>query len=141
MAHNPVRVLIVDDEPDMCWALTHVLRQAGYAVTSTTRGMEALELLETESFVLAFVDAMLPDLDGHELAATIRAEKPQMAIILISGYYYPEDPNIADGLGQELFDAFVAKPFTLDNIRQVVQSVLCRKGMDHGGTSADTDRR
>jgi CheY-like chemotaxis protein len=140
MARNPVLILIVDDEPDMCWALAHVLRQAGYAVTSTTRGIEALELLDTEPFAVVFVDAMLPDLDGHELAATIRAEKPQMAIVLISGYYYPEDPAIADGLGQELFDAFVAKPFTLDTIRQVVQSVLCRKRRDYGGTSADTAR-
>jgi DNA-binding response OmpR family regulator len=123
---SPVPVLVVDDEPDMCWALGHVLRQAGYAVTSTTRGMEALELLETEPFVLAFVDAMLPDLDGHELAATIRAEKPQMAIILISGYYYPEDPAVVESL-DKLCDAFVAKPFGLDTIRQVIRRVLLER--------------
>jgi CheY-like chemotaxis protein len=127
MARNHVPILVVDDEPDMCWALGYVLRQAGYTVTSTTRGIEALELLETESFAVALVDAMLPDLDGHELAATIRAEKPQIAIVLISGYYYPEDPAVAEGLGHELFDAFIAKPFSLDAIRQVVHRVLSKK--------------
>ncbi len=60
MGQEPSRILIVDDEPDMCWALENILRPAGYAVTTTTRGVEALELLAGEPYAVVFVDAKLP---------------------------------------------------------------------------------
>lgn len=119
-------ILIVDDEPDMCWALENILRPAGYTVTTTTSGAEALELVARQHFAVAFVDAKLPDLDGLELAALIRQQSPHTAIVLISGYFYQEDKAITEGLQDELFIGFMAKPFDLDEIRRMARQAVER---------------
>jgi CheY-like chemotaxis protein len=119
-------ILIVDDEPDMCWALENMLRPDGYAVTTTTTGAQALELLTTGSYAVAFVDAKLSDLDGLELAALIRQRSPNTAIVLISGYFYQEDKAVTEGLQKNLFVDFIPKPFDLKEIRSVTRQVLGR---------------
>jgi len=126
MTGRPLRILVVDDEPDMCWVLENILRPAGYAVTTTTSGVEALELLATEPYAVAFVDAKLPDVDGPELAASIGQQSPDTVVILISGYYYPEDSAITKGLQDHLFAGFVAKPFDLREIRQMARRAVER---------------
>ena len=121
-------ILIVDDEPDMCWALENILRPAGYVVTSTTKGTEALQLLAGETYTVVFVDAKLPDLDGLELAASIHRQSPHTALVLISGYYYQEDQTIREALQSELFIGFVAKPFDLDKVRLIARQAVERTG-------------
>jgi len=119
-------ILIVDDEPDMCWVLENILRLTGYAVTTTTTGTEALELLTEEPYAVAFVDVKLADLDGLELAALIRQLSPHTAIVLISGYFYQEDKIINEGLEKELFIGFIAKPFNLEEVRLMARQAVER---------------
>ena len=125
-------ILIIDDEPDMCWALENMLRPEGYAVTTTTTGAQALELLAAEFYAVAFVDAKLSDLDGLELAALIRQRSPNTAIVLISGYFYQEDKTVTEGLQKNLFVDFIPKPFDLEEVRSVTRQVLERaRGENH----------
>ena len=123
-------ILIVDDEPDMCWTLENILRPAGYVVTTATTGAEALELFTAEPYDVAFVDAKLPDLDGLELAALIRQSSLHTAIVLISGYFYQEDKAITEGLQDELFIGFISKPFDLKEVRLMARQAVeqARKG-------------
>lgn len=118
------KILIVDDEPDMGWVLENILGPAGYEVRTTTTATEALQLIDEGSYTAAFVDAKLPDLDGLELAGLIRQRSPHMAIILISGYFYQEDTAITAGLADELFIGFVAKPFDLEEVREMAQRAV-----------------
>jgi len=115
------RILIVDDEPDMCWALGKALQVSHYSVATATRGAEALELVAAERFAVVLVDVKLPDLDGLELAALIRQESPQTVVVLVSGYFYPEDEAISEGLEKGLFVDFIAKPFRLEKVRAIVR--------------------
>ncbi len=134
MEQEPPRILVVDDEPDMCWALENILRPAGYAVTDTTSGAEALELVVRERYAVAFVDAKLPDLDGLELTALIRQQSPHTAVVLISGYFYEEDRSITEGLQKGLFIGFIAKPFDLEEIRRMAcQAVERARGVEEQG--------
>ena len=131
------QILVIDDEPDMCWALANILRPAGYAVTTAKTGTEALEFIATckRSYAAAFVDAKLPDMDGFELAVSIRQRSPHTAIVILSGFYYAEDRAIAEGLHENLFMDFVSKPFSLDQVR-----LTARQAMAHtwnGGESHD----
>jgi CheY-like chemotaxis protein len=135
MTRELPRILIVDDEPDMCWALENILRPAGYAVTTATSGVEALELLAGEPYAVAFVDAKLPDLDGLELAATIRQESPHTAVVLISGYFYEEDRAITEGLQKDLFIGFIAKPFDLEKVRLIARQAVARARAGKEGTA------
>lgn len=121
-----IRILVIDDEPDMCWALENILKPAGYEVTTTTSGAEALELVVEAFYSLAFVDVKLPGLDGLELAGLIRQKSPHTAIVLISGYFYKEDKDIVEELQKDLFIGFIAKPFDLEEIRQMTHLALER---------------
>ncbi len=126
MTRQIPRVLVVDDEPDMCWALENALTPAGFAVTTAVRGTDALELLAHNSYAVVFLDAKLPDLDGLEMATAIRQRSPGTAIVLISGYFYEEDEAIADGMQTGLIVGFLAKPFDLADVRVLARQMLQR---------------
>lgn len=130
MEREPTRVLVVDDEPDMCWVLEKILRPAGFAVTTTTKGAEALKLATEADYAVAFVDAKLTDLDGLELAAMIRQRSAHTAIVLISGYFYGEDPAIIEGLQKDLFTGFIAKPFDLKEVRLIASQAAGRSAKE-----------
>jgi len=124
--HEDPRILVVDDEPDMCWALDRILRTAGYAVSTATSASEALELVAKEEYAVAFVDAKLPDTDGLALAALIRRIHPNTVAVLISGYYDIEDELVTRGLEQGVFERFIAKPFEAELIRVVARRAVER---------------
>jgi DNA-binding NtrC family response regulator len=140
---DPPHILVVDDEPDVCWALENILCPAGYAVTTTTQGAEALELLARQPYAVAFVDAKLPDLDGLELVAMIRQRNPQTAVVLISGYYYWEDPMVMEGLAKNLYVGFVSKPFSLNEVRSMARRATAtnRQGKKNDAESPYSNRR
>jgi len=119
-------ILVVDDEPDMCWALENILNSVGYQITTATSGKEAMELVGETSFQVVFIDAKLPDLDGLELAALIRQQSPHISIVLISGYYYQEDRAINEGLDKNLFAGFISKPFDLEDVRLMARRAVKR---------------
>jgi DNA-binding NtrC family response regulator len=124
MESQSLKILVVDDEEDICWALERMLRAAGYSVTSVTTAEGALILLYQKSFALAFVDAKLPGMDGLALAGLIHQRSPHTAIILISGYFYQEDQAISEAVRNKLLVGFVAKPFELDEIRLFTRQAL-----------------
>jgi DNA-binding NtrC family response regulator len=115
--------LIVDDEPDMCWALEHILETNGVRAKRALTAQEALTLLESERFPLVFLDAKLPDMEGLELARRIREMNPSVRIVMVSGYFYREDEAVQKALTEGLICGFIAKPFLHDEIRRVVETV------------------
>ncbi len=112
--------LIVDDEPDMCWALEHLLNQQGLLSRKALNGQEALRLLEDQAFCMALVDAKLPDMDGLELARRMRELAPSMRILIVSGYFYRHDPAIQEAIAEGLIWAFISKPFKHEEILQLL---------------------
>jgi DNA-binding NtrC family response regulator len=126
MIEHPSRILVVDDEADMCWALENILSPDGYAVTATTSSVEALKLIAEENYLVAFVDAKLPDLDGLELSLLIRQISPSTVVILMSGFFYREDIAIIQGLQNNIFTGFIAKPFNVEEIRLMARRVIER---------------
>jgi len=117
-------ILIVDDEPDMCWALTNILRKEGYRTTAVTTAREGLAQVRQARFAAVMVDAKLRDMDGVELVTQIRQADSKTAIILISGYYYAEDRAVEEGLQQGLYTAFISKPFDIKEVRSVVRKMV-----------------
>lgn len=116
--------LVVDDEPDMCWTMEQLLRSAGLRAVTAQSGGEVLSLLRELRFKLAFMDAKLPDIDGLELARMARAIDPEMRIVMVSGYYYHDDPIIQKALADGVFCGFLAKPFSNDDIVQIMRASL-----------------
>jgi len=108
--------LVVDDDRDMCWILELALSDLGYAVTTACSARSAISSATDASFPIALVDARLPDMDGLRLVERLRALRPAMRIVMISGYYLDDDIRIAKAIRAAHIDAFLAKPFQIDAI-------------------------
>jgi DNA-binding NtrC family response regulator len=116
--------LIVDDEPDTCWALEHVLGKQGLRTRHALSAEHALREVEQRHYALALLDAKLPDMDGLELARRIRVIDPGILIIVVSGYFYQDAPIIQEAQATKLIQDFVAKPFQHEEITRAVRKAL-----------------
>jgi DNA-binding NtrC family response regulator len=113
-------ILVVDDEPEMCWILENIIRKTGLACMTALSAREAITLTESNKFVMAFLDAKLPDIDGLLLARKLRKTNAHLPIVIVSGYFYPDDPTIKVALQEGLIAAFIGKPFDHDEIVSVI---------------------
>lgn len=114
-------VLIVDDEPGMCWAIQNLLAVEGFDSRSVQTGVAALQLIETIVFTTALLDVMLPDMGGLELARQIKSVVPSIRIIMISGYYYKDDQDIKMAVESGLVQGFIAKPFLHEEVIALIK--------------------
>jgi len=117
-------VLIVDDEPDMCWALENLLLSRGLTSKAVQTGVSALAELQNSTFGIALLDAKLRDIDGLELARQIRILAPTIRIVMISGYYYKNDLDIQKAIEDGVVSGFIAKPFRHDEVIGMIDSLL-----------------
>lgn len=124
MSNREAGVLIVDDEADVCWALTHVLKRSGLRPVSVNSGEAALALKGQHPFRLIFVDAKLPDLDGIELARRLSHANSGAPVFLISGYFYRDDAEVHRALAEGIIKGFISKPFLHEEIRHIAASAL-----------------
>jgi len=115
-------ILIVDDEPDMCWALEYILNKRGYVTRTALSAQDALQLMARHRFAGAFLDAKLPDMDGLELARGLRERAPDMRILMVSGYFYRDDVSIQEAIAQGLIVDFISKPFLQGEILRVLET-------------------
>ncbi len=126
-SQTPMRVLIVEDEEDMCWALRTLVEAEGYRPTVARSAQEALGILSGESFRLAFVDLKLPDMEGLELVGRIRRLLPSLPCVLVSGYLYDDDETVQASLKAGLICSFIGKPFLLSQVREALHLAGCSR--------------
>lgn len=122
MGEGSEQILIVDDEPDMCWALEKLFNSRGFVTQKALSAQEALELMAQHHFGRAFLDAKLPDMDGLELARRLLELAPEIRIIMVSGYFYRDDPTIQIAISQGLIRGFISKPFLQDEILKLLET-------------------
>ena len=114
--------LIVDDEPDMCWALENILKKNGFPAKKAFNGQEALALVKQDRFRLIFLDAKLPDIEGLVLARRIKEIDPSVPIVIVSGYFYRDDVDILNAQTERLISSFIAKPFLHDEVIKTIEN-------------------
>jgi DNA-binding NtrC family response regulator len=88
----PLRVLVVDDEPLICWSLAETLGDSGDIVTEAGSGPEAMRALSEakEPIDVVLLDYELPDVHNLSLLSTVRRLSPASRVILMSAYATPE---------------------------------------------------
>jgi len=121
MTDAPRKLLVVDDQPDVCWALQRVLSLHGIDSEAAASAGEALEKMRRERFPVVFVDAKLPRMDGMELAEKLRSLDRDVFIVMVSGYYYEDDREVRSALEEGRIQAFLAKPFDNETVVKVVR--------------------
>lgn len=117
------RILVVDDEERIVNIEQLALEEFGYSVTATTSSVEALEIFseQPENFDLIITDMSMPIMTGAELAQKILAVRPEIPIILCSGFSELMNEQKAKAIG---IRQYIMKPFVLSEIGQVVRRVL-----------------
>ena len=115
-------VLLVEDDPAVREATRLVLERLGHEVVPATDVAAALEILRSDgkSLDVVLTDAVMPGQSGLDLAAILRAERPELPIILMSGY---TEEAVSGGRALAHDIVFVEKPFTRDAIRRALEDV------------------
>lgn len=117
------RILVVDDEADICWALEIGLNEEGYEIAHANEGKDALSIMRNRAFDLAIIDVKLPGKNGLEVARIAKDINPDLKILIISGYHYEDDDPIQEGIQRGEYQGFISKPFELDEVLDLVKRV------------------
>jgi CheY-like chemotaxis protein len=114
-ALRPVRVLVVDDDPDFMRALATLLEMVGYDVRTAQDGLRGLDTMAEFRPECAVLDVDLPGVDGVELARRLRRQPwaQDLVLIAMTGWNRSEDRTAAMLAG---FDHFLSKPVNLDEL-------------------------
>lgn len=112
-----MRILVVDDDPDILRMCAKALTQQGHTVTECDSGNEALAAALTGNFDLALCDLSLPDIHGLEIIRAIKMQAPDLPVIVMSALDPREWRAKSSDAGA---DHFLAKPLRLDVLRHEV---------------------
>src|SRR5690625_3294358 len=116
------RLLLVEDDPEIARVVRDMFVREGYFVTWATTGLEGWEDFQQEHYDLALVDLMLPEMDGFTLCKNIRWNS-DIPLIIISARKEDEDKIEGLDIGA---DDYIAKPFSLNELKARVESQLRR---------------
>jgi two-component system response regulator PhoP len=120
-----MRLLLVEDDPNLSRSLAAQLEQAGYAVNAATDGREGLYLAREYPVDLAIVDLGLPTLSGVELIKSLRADGKAYPILVLTARDRWQDKVEVLKLGA---DDYVVKPFNVEELLARVDALLRRAG-------------
>ena len=119
-----MRILVVEDEPDICKALADALRQEHYAVDTADDGASALAKVHVEqAYDLLLLDLMLPEIDGLQVLRQLRSEGNRTPVLIITARDTIRE-RVA-GLDQGA-DDYLVKPFSIDEMLARARALLRR---------------
>jgi PAS domain S-box-containing protein len=118
-------ILIVEDEPALREVTSRILARAGYQVLTATDGVHAIQLARTHPgpIHLLLTDVIMPDMMGNEVAMRVQNQRPDLAVLYMSGYAQPvltDNGTLPPGVN------IIEKPFTRHDLLQRIQHVLTR---------------
>ncbi len=118
---NKLRVLLVEDLPANQMLVTHVLNRRGHDVEVAQNGLRAVELVGQNSFDLVLMDLQMPDMDGFEATAAIRAipGAARIPIVALTAHALPSDRDRCLAAGM---DDYLAKPLDIRKLVEIVEA-------------------
>ncbi|MBI4639754.1 MAG: sigma-54-dependent Fis family transcriptional regulator [Candidatus Tectomicrobia bacterium] len=117
-------ILIVDDEEHMLALLKKVLERQGFSVHTTSRGMEAIELLKDQTFDLLLTDLVMPEIGGMEILKEAKDLSPETFVVIMTGFGSIDSAVQAMKAGAY---HYISKPFKMDEVRIVIERALEEK--------------
>ena len=131
---DPVRVLLVEDDPDLADLVGLHLTEAGYAVEAVRDGALALQRALAERYDLVVLDVMLPGLNGFEVCRELRAADRTVPVLMLTSR--DAEADRVEGL-ETGADDYVPKPFSVRELMARVRALLRR--VDYERPAADPD--
>lgn len=139
-----MRILIVEDEPDLLDALKKQLQSSGYSVDACGNGLDAEDYLKMATYDAVVLDIMLPGIDGLTLLKKMRAEGNTTHVLLLTALDSIE--NKVNGLDAGA-DDYLVKPFAYDELLARLRVLLRRRSgqttniLEYGGLVMDLNSR
>jgi len=115
------KILVADDDRSTRFAISSMLKKAGYAVTAVKDGAEALRNIQQTSFDLAFLDIWMPELTGLEVLARVRAGSSHPKIVIMTSDGTPE--SLLRAIREQAYE-YLSKPFSPKEAVEVAQRAL-----------------
>ncbi len=117
-----IRVLVVDDEPEICHLIEQILKQEGYQVDVRFSGIKALQMIKRYNYHLLLTDLEMPEVDGLELIKKAKKQNPEIRVIMVTGN---ATVDIAIRSLRHRIDGYIKKPFNISELKKVVRQTLC----------------
>ena len=114
-------ILIVDDNPNMSSLLAEMLEVFDYGAVRAVDGPEALQRIDVEEVAMVITDMRMPKMSGLELLQAIKTKKPNLPVVLISGYSVDE---VDSDIVRNQADGFLNKPFMMSDIEKLLADLL-----------------
>lgn len=118
------KVLVVDDDPVVGRSFDRVLAGKGYAVITASSGQEALDKLEAEDYDVVYTDIKMPGMSGLEMAERVKARRPWLPVVIVTGYGSPDNEARAEAAG---VSGFLRKPLSPEMIEGSAEKALSEK--------------
>jgi len=118
-----MRLLVIEDEPDLAEGLARGLRHHGYAVDIAYDGLQGWELAITNDYDLLILDLNLPAMDGLEVCRRVRANRPALLILMLTARSGPDERVVGLDLGA---DDYLVKPFHFAELVARIRALLRR---------------
>ncbi|MDO9392054.1 MAG: response regulator [bacterium] len=117
------KILVAEDDSNLNWVYQSILEEAGYETVTSENGVEALDMVHQRFPDLLITDAILPGMDGFELAEAVRGNPAtrEIPIIFISGVVEASDRERADRLGVK---QYLSKPVQVLELLAAVKTAL-----------------
>ena len=121
-----LRVLVIDDDQDVCDYLEDFLGREGYRVSTLVKPIDALPEIKEGRYQIVLLDIRMPELDGVQLLRQIRAIDSDICVIIMTAY--PSVDSAIDTMKADAFD-YLRKPFDNDQLRAVIKRAVREKGL------------
>lgn len=118
-----INILVVEDDKNTRKLITTILKNYGYTTLEATNGVEALEVLDHNHVDLMILDVMMPQMDGYELAQTLRDGGSQVPMLMLSAKSQTSDIKQGFVVG---IDDYMTKPFDFEELLLRIKALLRR---------------
>lgn len=118
----PNKILIIDDDEEMCKEMSEILSDEGYSVNMAFDGLAGQRIIETNNYDLLLLDLKMPGINGLEILKTIKAEKIKAKVIILTGSLAVINKEFSDIL--KLADGVISKPFAVEVVLAKIRELL-----------------
>jgi len=123
MRKNKFKILLVEDDPNLCMVLEDYLEMTGYEIISSADGEDGLSIFKKNRFDICVFDVMMPKKDGFSLASEVRKLNTDIPIVFLTAKSLKEDRIKGFQVG---CDDYITKPFSTEELNYRIKAILKR---------------
>jgi excisionase family DNA binding protein len=117
-------VLVIDDDQQVCQALSRTLARFGFQTRTATRGADGLELIAHQTPDLVLLDLQMPDMNGPQFLEKLRATHPDLPVVIVTGY---PDGDLMQKASRHAPLLLLAKPIEQEPLERTVRTAIGEK--------------